>query len=780
MPPSKSVENAKGQRKSTPQLPWQAFWEYSTDFWQRNVLFADVMRQRGNQHLEHMAQPVQHVLRYEFEKVMDGRDLPRPVNYGLVRILPPEGIELDDNKRPFVVVDPRAGHGPGIGGFKADSQVGAILKAGHPCYFIGFLSDPVPGQTIEDVGSAELTFLEHVAELHPATEGKPCVIGNCQAGWAIMMLAAVAPDAIGPLLINGSPLSYWAGVRGKNPMRYTGGLLGGTWLTALYGDLGHGIFDGAHLVSNFENLNPANTLWSKQYNLWSKIDTEPERYLEFERWWGGHVLLTDEEMQFIADELFVGNRLVQGKMQTSDGLAIDLRNIRSPIVVFCSHGDNITPPQQALQWILDLYDDVDEIRAYGQTLIYALHHDIGHLGIFVSGRVGKKEHTEFTQNMDLIDVLPPGLYEVVIREKTAEDSNVDLAQGDYIVSFEERTLDDIRALGEQDSEDERAFETVARVSESNQGLYKTFLSPVVRGATTEQSAKWLRETHPARLQYSLFSDQNPLISWTKEAAEKVRANRQHVQDDNPFRMAEKQISDGIVAWLDSWRELRDRTQEQLFFSVYDSELLQALVGLKSSSEERRTRSVAGDPAREALVHEKIRDLKQRIGSGGAAEAAVRALLYAGLPDGRVDERGFGALKLIHEQTPPAERLALDEFKALVRDQFFMLLIDEEAAIRALPDLLPKDPKARRKLFDEVLSVSTAAGPPSEKRRAHLRELATCFGLDPDVAVDGRKLEVVAKDQVESPSEQRPAPAAPVSRTPAARPRRRTAARQQTS
>ena len=780
MPPSKQIDRTQDQTQSTTQLPWQAFWDYATDCWQRNVLFADVMRQRGNQHLEHMAQPVQHVLNYDFDLVMDGRDLPRPANYGLVRIRPPAGIEVDDNKRPFVVVDPRAGHGPGIGGFKPDSQVGAILKAGHPCYFIGFVSEPVEGQTIEDVGGAELAFLEHVAELHPATEGKPCVIGNCQAGWAIMMLAAVAPDAVGPLLIAGSPLSYWAGVRGKNPMRYTGGLLGGTWLTALSGDLGHGIFDGAHLVSNFENLNPANTLWSKQYNLWSKIDTEPERYLAFERWWGGHVLLTDEEMQFIADELFVGNRLVQGKMQTSDGLAIDLRNIRSPIVVFCSHGDNITPPQQALQWILDLYQDVDEIRAYGQTFIYALHHDIGHLGIFVSGRVGKKEHTEFTQNMDLIDVLPPGLYEAVIREKTEEDSNVELAQGDYIISFEERSLDDIRALGEQDSDDERAFEAVARVSEINQGLYKTFLSPFLRGAVTEQGAKALRDTHPARLQYSLFSDQNPFMAWAKEAAETVRDNRQKVEDDNPFRMAEKQVSDGIVAWLDSWRELRDRAQEQLFFSIYESEFLQALVGLRSSSEERRKRTAARDPAREALVHEKIRDLKQRIASGGAAEAVVRALLYAGLPDGRIDERGFGALKVIHEQSPPAEQMALGEFKALVRDQFFMLLIDEEAAMRTLPDLLPTDPKARRKLFEEVLSVSTAAGPPSDIRRAHLRELATCFGLDPDVAVDGRKLEVVAKEQAEPQSDERPAPTAPVTRAPAARPRRRTAARQQTS
>ena len=146
-------------------------------------------------------------------------------------------------------------------------------------------------------------------------------------------------------------------------MRYSGGLLGGSWLTALTSDLGHGKFDGAWLVQNFENQNPANTLWTKQYNLYSKIDTEAPRYLGFERWWGGHVNLNAEEIQFIVDELFVGNNLAAGKIQTSDGTAIDLRNIRSPIVVFCSKGDNITPPQQALGWILDLYEDVDEIRS---------------------------------------------------------------------------------------------------------------------------------------------------------------------------------------------------------------------------------------------------------------------------------------------------------------------------------------------------------------------------------------------------------------------------------
>ena len=73
----------------------------------------------------------------------------------------------------------------------------------------------MPGQTIEDIARAEALFLEHVIALHTAAEGLPAVIGNCQAGWAVMMLAAMRPELFGPVIIAGSPLSYWAGVRGK-------------------------------------------------------------------------------------------------------------------------------------------------------------------------------------------------------------------------------------------------------------------------------------------------------------------------------------------------------------------------------------------------------------------------------------------------------------------------------------------------------------------------------------------------------------------------------------
>src|SRR4029077_12324309 len=103
----------------------------------------------------------------------------------------------------------------------------------------------------------------------------------------------------------------------------------------------------------------------------------------------------------IVDELFVGNNLAAGRIKTSDGEVVDLRKIRSPIVVFCHKADNITPPQQPLGWMLDLYRDVDEIRYYGQTIVYTVHETVGHLGIFVSGGVAKKGAAEFSSTIPL-------------------------------------------------------------------------------------------------------------------------------------------------------------------------------------------------------------------------------------------------------------------------------------------------------------------------------------------------------------------------------------------
>jgi Protein of unknown function (DUF3141) len=699
--------------------------EYMVDAAQRSVLFWDVMRQRGNQYREHLAEAVPNVLDYEVELILSGKTLDRPVNYGLVRVVPPPGVELDATRRPFVIVDPRAGHGPGIGGFKADSEIGVAFKAGHPCYFIGFLPDPMPGQTIEDIARAEAVFLEKVIALHPEADGKPCVIGNCQAGWAVMMLASIRPELFGPIIIAGSPLAYWAGVHGKNPMRYSGGLLGGSWLTALASDLGHGKFDGAWLVQNFENQNPANMLWTKQYNLYSKIDTEAPRYLGFERWWGGHVNLNAEEIQFIVDELFIGNNLAAGRIQASDGTAVDLRNIRSPIVVFCSKGDNITPPQQALGWILDLYENVDEIRSYGQTIVYTIHPSVGHLGIFVSGGVAKKEHGEFSSNIDLIDTLPPGLYEAIFEAKAEDTANPELATGQWVMRCEARTLDDIRALGGNDAADERCFATAARVSETNLAIYRTFAQPIVRALVNPQLAEWAHQLHPLRLQYELFSNANPMMAPVAAMAEQVRKNRRPVAADNPFVAMQENASRQIVAALDAWRQASETFAERCFFMAFGSPTLQAAGGIDPAGT-RPLRKAAKSPLHHELLQKRIAELKARIPVGGPREAIIRALLYVGTGRAAVDERGFEAVRRIrraHGDMP------LSAFKALVREQFYLLLIDTEAALAALPSMLPDDDELRRKAFDLIKQVMSARGPLSDEDNKRMQRVAGAFGLD---------------------------------------------------
>jgi hypothetical protein len=699
--------------------------EYMIDAAQRSVLFWDVMRQRGNQYREHLAETAPHVLDYEVELVIDGRTLERPVNYALARVVPPPDVELDPTRRPFVVVDPRAGHGPGIGGFKADSEIGVAFTAGHPCYFIGFLPDPMPGQTIGDIARAEAVFLEKVISLHPDAEGKPCVVGNCQAGWAVMILAALRPELFGPIIIAGSPLSYWAGVHGKYPMRYSGGLLGGSWLTAMTSDLGHGKFDGAWLVQNFESQNPANTLWSKQYNLYSKIDTEAPRYLSFERWWGGHVNLNAEEIQFIVDELFIGNNLAAGRIRTADGTTVDLRNIRSPIVVFCSKGDNITPPQQALGWILDLYENVDEIRSYGQTIVYTVHETVGHLGIFVSGGVAKKEHRELSSNVDLIDTLPPGLYEAVFETKTEDAASPDLATGDWVMRCEARTLDDIRAMGGNDASDERRFATAARISEMNLALYRTFAQPMVRAFVSSPLAEWMQQLHPLRLQYEIFSNANPMMASVAAMAEQVHSNRRPVAADNPFVAIQETMSQQIVAALDAWRDANEAMAERTFLAVYSSPTLQAAAGVDPAAT-HPLRKAGKSPLHHELLRQRIAELKARIPVGGPREAVIRGLLHVGMGRGSVDERGFEAVRRIRRSHGD---LPLSAFKALVREQFNMLLVDKDAALAAIPSMLPPDAEIRLQAFNLIKQVLGVRGELSAEDRRRVDDVARLFGID---------------------------------------------------
>ena len=421
-------------------------------------------------------------------------------------------------------------------------------------------------------------------------------------------------------------MSYWAGKRGQNPMRYNGGLLGGAWTARLLSDLGGGIFNGAWLVSNFDNLNLANTYWTKQYNVWAKPEKEEHRYLEFEKWWGAFVHLRGDELAYMVDNLFVANKFSTGQMVTKDGIRLDIRNIKSPILCFCSKGDNITPPQQALDWILDNYDSVDEIREQGQTILYCLHETAGHLAIFVSTKVAAKEDTEFINYMDMIDSMPPGLYEIVITDKSEGEVGGELLEGDFNVRIEERTIADVRALGCNNIEDEREFEAVARVSQLNNALYSTFVRPWLRPWVTPQTASAVLAMTPVRLKYAIASDKNPFLGMVAPLADEARAHRKAPAAANPFLAVQEQVSQIVTAWLEALGQIRDQSVEAVFHAVYGSTWLQAWLGVTRDNGRRRPKPGTSADQKKARAAE-ITELRATIDRGGELEAAVRTLIY---------------------------------------------------------------------------------------------------------------------------------------------------------
>jgi len=631
------------------------------------------MRKRGNQYLKHEQDGQPPVLIFSYKMLMDGRTFDRPVNYALVEIVPPESIQIDPTKRPYVIVDPRAGHGAGISGFKDESQVGVALRSGHPVYVVIFFPIPEPEQTLMDVTAAHEKFLNEVALRHPQSP-KPCVIGNCQGGWAVLTLIAAHQDIAGVAVVNGAPLSYWEGENGKNPMRYIGGIFGGSWIAQLAGDLGNGKFDGANLVMNFEMANPKVTYWQKYYNLFANIDNEETRFLNFERWWGGFSLLNANEMRGIVDNLFIGNKIVHSKIPLGEsGSNLDLRDITIPVIVFCSAGDTITPPQQALNWIADLYSNTLEIKLEGQVIVYLIHENVGHLGIFVSSEVAKKEHSHIVDLLNYIEHLAPGLYELKLHEiKGDHETPVH-----YLAHVEERSIADIRH--ENRKNDTEIFNLVRMVSEYNAMGYDFFISPIIRYLSNEYTAELIRKLHPLRQNQYLLSDLNPLVSSLGLAASVARQNRVKISKTNPFLLQQLHFEKLISSLWDFSTTIRNNLAEMMFYALYG--YIQLWVHF--------------DPKRDMIVHYVDQNYSEKITQsiiahtheGGIPEAIFRILLLLVKAQGYFIVANFPHVFKKIRDSIALNHLEVSELKQIVHAQTIMIEYDPELALNTLPHLL---------------------------------------------------------------------------------------------
>ncbi len=697
------------QKRETAELinDWS---EYATDFAQRVVLFLDIMREVGNTYNErHAAEDRPPVLAYDYNIIVDGRCLQRPVNYLLIEIVPPHGVAVDPKERPYIIIDPRAGHGPGIGGFKSDSEVGVALAHGHPVYFVIFLPQPMPGQTLADVCAAEGAFVREVALRHPDAP-KPVVIGNCQGGWATALVAACNPHVTGPIVLNGAPMSYWAGTRGKNPLRYMGGLAFGAMPALLASDLGNGRFDGADLVQNFEKMNPGNTKWMKYYTVFANVDTEGPRFKGFEKWWSSFYFMNESEIRWIVENLFIGNKLQRGAAVLGRHGTVDLREIRAPIIVFASKGDDITPPPQALNWIAEVYGDEREIRARGQTILYIVHEEIGHLGIFVSAKVARKEHDRIVTTLDAVEALAPGLYEMHIEKIIADG-----AEPRYVVSFEERTIADLEAF-DDGKDDEAAFAVVARMSEAWVDAYEMTLRPLVQALVTPAFAEAMVKSHPLRLRRTLLSDRNPLTRPIAPLAEAARTARKPAAPANPFLKTEKLIAAMIGQTMDFWRDVKSATDELTFFSIYANPFLARLA---------RTETAEPSVGLDATLREQpaVREAMRDIARGGYAEAVLRMLILMARSRGAVRQSRLERSNEILQNAEPFKSLGDEERSRIIHRQTLVIDFEPEQAIATLPVLLPQTEERARAiaLVEEIAGEATEMSEPTVKMLARLRQ-----------------------------------------------------------
>ena len=124
-------------------------------------------------------------------------------------------------------------------------------------------------------------------------------------------------------------------------------------------------------------------------------------------------------------------------------------------------------------------------------------------------------------------------------------------------------------------------------------------------------------------------------------------------------------------------------------------------------------------------------------------AVIRGLIYVGMARAAVDERGFELarrLRQAHGDMP------LAEFKALVREQFNMLLVDQTRALAAIPTLLPPDDETRIKAFDLIKEVMRARGEISAEDRTRMGEVARLFGVDDEGGAESNRVRPIGKER----------------------------------
>jgi hypothetical protein len=280
--------------------------------------------------------------------------------------------------------------------------------------------------------------------------------------------------------------------------------------------------------------------------------------------------------------------------------------------------------------------------------------------------------------------------------KEAEGSN---GKGKYEVTIEERRLEDLKRLNKLERRDEKPFEVVAEVSAIGEKVYCLCVRPFVRSLVNKQSAELGRRFHPLRWQRWAFSDLNPWLWPLPALAASVKAGRRIASPENPYRRAEKSVSELVIAGLNLFRDVRDATLESLFFQLYGPA---AILGAAEETTAGALPAVS-DP-RELPI---VRNALAAIGRGGYPEAIALMGALIGRGAGRIPLERLEMITRFVRSDDVLSKRGREEVRRIKAEQAVVAELEPERGLNSLPKLLA-DPKDRRRalaLLDKAIAAA---------------------------------------------------------------------------
>ena len=252
--------------------------------------------------------------------------------------------------------------------------------------------------------------------------------------------------------------------------------------------------------------------------------------------------------------------------------------------------------------------------------------------VVVDPRAGQgpaKEDEEFVQLIDVIDCLPPGLFEMVITPRPADVPATGFVTGDWIAASKLVRSMTFARSGAIVPRRPRLRRGGTRLSELNLSLYRTFFQRVVRALANQPMADLALALNPLRLSYTAFGDKSLWMKGMQPLAAAVAAARRPVEADNPLLLLQTKASEHITAALDAYRDARDKLEEQMFFGCYGSPFIPALLGINKDSV---VRLVTGTSPEKLAARQAQTDAYAAMLETGFDEALTRAVLYVGAAD----------------------------------------------------------------------------------------------------------------------------------------------------